>query len=178
MNDGQAAPAYVRVAWANALLGATSLLFVPVAIFVAVDAAQSINSQALRDAVIAVSILVVGGLAALFVVRTARLGVYARPEGLQIRGIVRTRMYAWAAVIGATMQRRTDGRGVEYYLPTLVVRLPERIDRRALVVLPPDQRPNQVWLIGLIWLSAVTETTAQRRAREVQSMIVSRLPAA
>lgn len=167
-------PGHVRVAWTNALMGATFLLLALVTSSVAVHAAQPISSQALRTAVVTVGI----GLAALFVVRTARLGVYARPDGLQIRGMLRTRTFPWPAVIGTTTQRRTNGRGGRYYLPTLVVRRPERIDRRALVVLARDQRPTHDRLIGLIWLSAATEKAAQRRAREVQSMIESTRPAA
>jgi hypothetical protein len=167
----ESAPRYVRVVWANTLLSATLALIPVIAVLLVVQATEPITDRVLRACVLAVGIVVVLGVGALVVVRTARLGVFARPEGLLVRSILRNRMYPWAVIITTTAETRTNARGQTYYLPTLIIGLPEPVDRRALVVLPPDQRRIEYWHIGLIWLSEATQKTAQRRARRVQLMI-------
>jgi hypothetical protein len=175
--EQESAPEYVRVMWANTLLSATFALYPVIAIPLAVQATEPITDRVLRACVLVVGIAVAVGVCALVVVRTARLGVFPRPEGLLVRGILRSRTYPWAVIINTTAETRTSARGQTYYLPTLIVGLPEPVDRLALVVLPPDQRRIEYWHIGLIWLSAATEKTAQRRARRVQLMINAAGPA-
>jgi hypothetical protein len=165
----EASPAQVRVGWQNALLAATALLNAAVTILLTVGLALPVTGTVPRIAIVAAGIVVALGVTVV-AVRCGRLSVYAGADGLRIRGVLRTRVVPWKTIVTTTVRRRTNMKGATYYMPALVVRLPERIDRHALVVLPPDQRPIEYWYIGLIWLAAATEKTARRRAEQVASM--------
>ena len=169
--EEQPAPASVRGSWGNGFLAVVLVLLPAEAIALTVRAALSIASPVLRVGLIAAAVGVGVGVGLLLAVRCIQLGVYARPEGLVVRGLTHSRTYLWAVTIGTTVRTRTNGKGGTYYLPTLVVRQHDRIDPLQLVVLPLEQQPTEDWFIALNWLATATEQKAQRRARQVQSMI-------
>ena len=172
-------PGYVRVVWANVVFGAMFVLLVTPTIELIVQDAESIADQTTRAAVTASGIVFAVGVLATLVVRSARLGVRARPDGLQIRNLLRTRILPWTAIIGTTTERRIGAKGHIYYAPTLDVRgRAAPVDRHALVVLPPDQRPDVLRSISLFYLASTSEEAAQRRTGRIQSMIESAASAA
>jgi len=113
--------------------------------------------------------------------RCMRMGVYARPEGLEIRGLARTRVVPWTTIAGTTTARRATLSGSRYYVPALRVRAPQRIDERDLVgsLMPADRWPGRYRVVSveLTSLPSFFEETAQELARRVQLMIDSRLRA-
>jgi len=129
-----------------------------------------------RAAVIAAVVTAVLAAFVPLVRRMMRAGVYALPEGLEIRDVGRTRVFPWTTILGTSTQRRWYGRNA-CYLPTLVVRLEPKSDRRALLASTPDlEVDDDHCLIVLKPLTALTNGTAQRRAAQVESMIESYRP--
>ena len=152
--DGPRRRDCIRVWFTNIAVIIFLLILVVVSpLFVGSAADQAGRAWRYAIAVSGESIVVIA--IGILIIRTMRIGVYRRPEGIRIRGLFTTKGIPWRLITGTYIDSKMDLRGNTYYMPGLTVQ---------------NSQGETSEKVGLWWLSG-PENGAEDRARALASMI-------
>jgi hypothetical protein len=144
----------LRNPWLNATMASVMILFMSLTIISTIDLSGGSDNGPWRYTLIALvttaSVCVFGSLST----RAVRIGVFGRPDGMHVRGLFTTKIVPWEPVVATSVKFAHDVRGSNSYTPVVIVSS-EFGDR----------------MIVLSWLAALTQTTGERRASQVNAMV-------
>ncbi|MEV0272452.1 PH domain-containing protein [Hamadaea sp. NPDC050747] len=112
--------------------------------------------------------LAVGVPGVVAAIRLTRVGVFATSRGLLVRGVLRTRTFAWPQIAGVTSAQMRSLRGQYYYFPALIYHPAYRVSS----TIEHEMYAGGTRLAG-IWLFANSPAGAEQWAVRIRELVAA-----